>query len=69
MTYKVIIRSRESGEEEYIDGLSKASAEREALVHSKDPAKQVYISWTDSKNRSGYLNRDGCTADCPGEPW
>lgn len=69
MTYKVIVRDRESGIEEYIDNLDKAKAEKEALVRSKDATKQVYVSWVDAKGKNGYLNREGPTTDCPGEPW
>jgi hypothetical protein len=67
--YKVIVRDRETGEEKYIEGLNKAASEKEALTQARDGGKQVYISWTDAKGRSGYLNRDGATENCPGEPW
>lgn len=69
MTYKVIVRDRESGHEEYIDDLDKTRAEKEALSRSKDAGKQVYVSWVDAKGKSGYLNPDGPTTECPGEPW
>ncbi len=69
MTYKVIVRDRESGREEYVENLDKTSAEKEALSRARDEAKQVYVSWVDAKGKSGYLNREGPTTVCPGEPW
>lgn len=69
MDYKVIVRDRETGEEKYINGLDKSDSEKEALMQAKDAGKQVYISWSDANGRSGYLNRDGATENCPGEPW
>ncbi len=69
MEYKVIVRDRETGEEKYIKGLNRADSEKEALTQARDVGKQVYISWADANGRSGYLNRDGMTDKCPGEPW
>lgn len=69
MTYKVIIRDRETGVEEYIDGLTKAASQKEAEARSGDCDKLVYVSWEDKRGRNGYLNREGSTTDCPGEPW
>ncbi len=68
-TYKVIVRDRESGVEEYIDNLTREQAEKEAATRARDAGKQVYVSWVDSDGKNGYLNREGPTADCPGEPW
>ena len=69
MEYKVIIRDREEGTEKYITGLNKAQSEKEALSQARDAGKLDYISWTDANGRNGYLNRDGATDVCPGEPW
>ncbi|MDL2236369.1 hypothetical protein LJC56_00835 [Christensenellaceae bacterium OttesenSCG-928-K19] len=68
MKYKVIIREPVSGMENYIDDLTKAKAIEEAAKQAADAEKRIYVEWTDSKEQSGYLNRDG-GMDCPGEPW
>jgi hypothetical protein len=67
MKYKVIIRDPGLGTEKYVDGLTRAKVIEEAAKMSMDDSKQVYIEWTDIKEDTGYLNRDG--SDCPGEPW
>jgi len=68
MDYKVIIRDKDEGSEEYIGGLTRAKAIEEAAKQAADSSKAIYIEWTDSKGSTGYLNRNG-DSDCPGEPW
>ncbi len=68
MTYKVIIRDPEAGTEEYVEDLSKHGSHEEAEKRAADSSKKVYVEWTDTHGKSGYMNRDG-GMDCPGEPW
>ena len=67
-TYKLIVRDPEFGTENYIENLSKSEAIAQAEKHSAENKAKVYIEWTDSNGKQGYLNRDG-GMDCPGEPW
>ncbi len=69
MTYKVIVRDPAAGTETYVDNLTKPQAVKEAEDRSSDKTKKVYISFVQSNGKEGYLNRDGATCDCPGEPW
>ncbi|MGI6152344.1 MAG: hypothetical protein ACOYJB_00740 [Christensenellaceae bacterium] len=68
MNYKVIIRDKEEGNEDYLDGLTKPKAIEEAAKQAADASKNIYIEWTNAKGENGYLNRNG-DMDCPGEPW
>lgn len=69
MTYKIIVRDPSEGTEIYLDNLTKEQAIKEAEERAKDSTKQVYISFVDDEGHGGYLNRDGATCNCPGEPW
>ncbi|WP_066645792.1 hypothetical protein [Christensenella timonensis] len=69
MTYKVIVRDPKFGTEEYIDGLDKNKAIAEASKQADDKSKQVYVSFAKADGTTGYLNREGPTDKCPGEPW
>jgi len=68
MKYKMIVRDPQNGTEQYYEERYKSTVIKKAIEASKDKTRHVYVEWTDTDGKQGYMNRDGDT-NCPGEPW